>query len=126
MHYGRAATIVARRQQVLLDFFEAHPERFVEGPAKSSEIPSAAWINPPEMKTTRQIGSGATFEASDDPQVPPICITHGGPVVLASGDSVTCAEQIQAGTHEKPGVTTVCRPSNEAPFTHVDTQAVAH
>ncbi len=126
VHYGRAATIVARRQQVLLDFFEAHPERFVEGPAKSSEIPSAAWINPPETKTTRQIGSGATFEASDDPQVPPICITYGGPVVLASGDSVTCAEQIQAGTHEKPGVTTVCRPSNEAPFTHVDTQAVAH
>ena len=58
-------------------------------------------------------------------QVPPICITYGDPVVPASGDSVTCAQQIQAGTHENPGVT-VDRHRSKDPVTHGDTQAVAH
>ena len=84
VHYGRAATIVEARQQVLLDFFEAHPERFVTGPPKPPEIPSAAWINPPVAKTTRHNGSGATFEASDDLEVPPNWITYRDLVVPAS------------------------------------------
>ena len=50
VHYGRAAMIVEGRRQVLLDFFGAHPERFVNGAPKPPEIPSAAWINPPTTK----------------------------------------------------------------------------
>ena len=57
VHYGRAATIVEGRKQVLLDFFGAHPERFVKGTPKPPEIPSAAWINPPTTKTTHQMGA---------------------------------------------------------------------
>ena len=38
VHYGRAATIVEGRKQVLLDFFGAHPERFVKGTPKPPEI----------------------------------------------------------------------------------------
>jgi len=125
VHYGRAATIVEGRQQVLWDFFDAHPERFVKGTPKPPEIPTAAWINPPATKTTHQIGSGATSETSDDLQVPPICITYGDPVVPASADAVTCAQQIQAGTQENLGVAVDRRPSKD-PVTHGDTQAVAH
>ena len=81
VHYGRAATIVEGRKQVLLDFFGAHPERFVKGTPKPPEIPSAAWINPPTTKTTHQMGAQATSETSDDLQVPLICTIYGDPVL---------------------------------------------
>ncbi len=89
VHYGRAATIVEGRQQVLLDFFEA-------------EIPSAAWINPPATKTTPQIGAQATSEAFDDLQVPLICNVYGDPVVSDSAASVTRTQQNHAGTQGNP------------------------
>jgi len=126
VHYGRAAAIVERRQQVLLDFFEAHPERFVTGPPKPPEIPLAAWINPPATKNTRQIGSGATFEASDNLEVPPICITYRDHVGPASDDTVLCEQHIQAGIHENPGAAIVHRTPDATDVTHVDTQKLAH
>ena len=69
---------------MLLDFFEAHPERFVKGTPKPPEIPSAAWINPPATKTTPQIGAQATSEAFDDLQVPLICNVYGDPVLCGA------------------------------------------
>ncbi len=102
VHYGRAATIVEGRQQMLLDFFEAHPERFVKGTPKPPEIPSAAWINPPATKTTPQIGAQATSEAFDDLQVPLICNVYGDPVVSDSAASVTRTQQNHAGTQGNP------------------------
>ena len=97
--------IVEGRRQVLLDFFGAHPERFVNGAPKPPEIPSAAWINPPTTKTTHQIGAQAVSEASDDLQVPLICNIYGEPVVSNSAASVTRTQHNHAQNSGKPGVT---------------------
>ena len=105
VHYGRAAMIVEGRRQVLLDFFGAHPERFVNGAPKPPEIPSAAWINPPTTKTTHQIGAQAVSEASDDLQVPLICNIYGEPVVSNSAASVTRTATQPRANSGKPGVT---------------------
>ena len=102
VHYGRAATIVEGRRQVLLDFFGAHPERFVNGAPKPPEIPSAAWINPTTTKTTHQIGAQAVSEASDDLQVPLICNIYGEPVVSDSAASVTRTQHNHAQTQGNP------------------------
>ena len=106
VHYGRAATIVHRRQQVLFDFFEAHPERFVAGPPKPPQLPSAAWINPPASETTPQEGSGATFETPVDLQVPPNFVTYGDLVIPASMVPEGSSRQIQAGTAKTATVQT--------------------
>ena len=102
VHYGRAAMIVEGRRQVLLDFFGAHPERFVNGAPKPPEIPSAAWINPPTTKTTHQIGAQAVSEASDDLQVLLICNIYGEPVVSNSAASVTRTQHNHAQTQGNP------------------------
>jgi len=47
VHYGRAAEILATRQQTLDVAFGAHPERFVRKPPKPMALPEAVWINPP-------------------------------------------------------------------------------
>lgn len=47
VHYGRAASLTARRQATLTSAYEAHPERFVKGPPQPPELPQAVWINPP-------------------------------------------------------------------------------
>ena len=97
--------IVEGRRQVLVDFFGAHPERFVNGAPKPPEIPSAAWINPPTTKTTHQIGAQAVSEASDDLQVPLICNIYGEPVVSNSAASVNPHATQPRANSGKPGVT---------------------
>jgi len=47
VHYGRAPQILAARQNVLLDAYAAHPERFVRKPPSPLPLPAAVWINPP-------------------------------------------------------------------------------
>ncbi len=47
VHYGRSAAVLAKRQEVLLQTYEAHPERLVKGAPTPLELPSAVWINPP-------------------------------------------------------------------------------
>ena len=82
VHYGRAATIVEGRKQVLLDFFGAHPERFVT--PKPPEIPSAAWINPPTTKTTHQMGATSHVRDLGRPTGTPHLPIYGDPVVSDS------------------------------------------
>jgi putative transposase len=48
VHYGRAATVIAARQQVLQRAYEQHPDRFVKGLPVHPALPSAVWINPPK------------------------------------------------------------------------------
>ena len=50
VHYGRAADLLAQRQGVLSDAYQAHPERFVHKPPTPPALPSAAWINPPKIQ----------------------------------------------------------------------------
>jgi putative transposase len=52
VHYGRADQVIAKRQEVLLDAYQAHPERFVHRPPTHSALPEAVWINPPKPQPT--------------------------------------------------------------------------
>jgi len=47
VHYGRADTVIAARQEVLNAAYAAHPERFVRKPPVALPLPEAVWINPP-------------------------------------------------------------------------------
>jgi len=50
VHYGRSGQILQQRQQVLLDAYLKHPERFVKGQPVMQSLPSAVWINTPKEK----------------------------------------------------------------------------
>ena len=43
-----------QRQAVMLQAFEAHPERFVAGPPVLKAMPEAVWINPPKPEAERK------------------------------------------------------------------------
>ncbi len=75
VHYNLAEDVHRTRRHTLLDAYDRHPERFVLRPPKPPELPEAAWINPPEKKTTPQEASGSTIITLDDPWVPPISVT---------------------------------------------------
>jgi len=51
VHYGKAAELWERRQQVLLAAAEIHPERFVRKPPSPPALPTAVWINKPKEET---------------------------------------------------------------------------
>jgi len=48
VHHGRAVAILAARQAVLQQAYDAHPERFVKGAPTMPQLPAAVWINPPK------------------------------------------------------------------------------
>ena len=47
LHAGQAHEIRQKRQRVLAQAYEKHPERFVKGMSQPPIIPTAAWINKP-------------------------------------------------------------------------------
>ena len=49
VHFGRAQTILDQRQQVLQAAYLKNPERFVKGPSIPAQLPTAVWINPPNL-----------------------------------------------------------------------------
>jgi len=51
VHYGRAATMLEVRHHTRLAAYDAHPERFVQGPPRLDTLPHAVWINPPATTT---------------------------------------------------------------------------
>lgn len=51
VHYGQAEAILQQRQQVLTAAYEAHPERFVQGPPQPPSLPTEVWINRPPAQT---------------------------------------------------------------------------
>ncbi len=52
MHHGRAQELQVRRQAVLSAAYATHPERFPKGAPRPWKLPTAAWINPPEIRST--------------------------------------------------------------------------
>ncbi len=48
VHDGLAQGIHRKREQTLLKAYAAHPERFVRKPPAPPEVPTEAWINPPD------------------------------------------------------------------------------
>lgn len=51
VHYGLAGQVLASRQSVLDEAYQAHPERFVNGQPSQPSPPEAAWINAPSNMT---------------------------------------------------------------------------
>jgi putative transposase len=47
VHYGRAGSVIAARQEVLHGAYAAHPERFVRKLPVAHPLAEAVWINPP-------------------------------------------------------------------------------
>lgn len=47
VHYGLAEEAIKQRNQVLLQAYQAHPERFVRKIPTAPKLPDAVWINPP-------------------------------------------------------------------------------
>jgi putative transposase len=54
VHYGEAKEILEHRRNVMLQAFEAHPERFVKGTPVLKDMPEAVWINPPKKEDIRK------------------------------------------------------------------------
>jgi putative transposase len=50
VHYGRAAAVLEQRHAVKMAAYQRHPERFVNGPPKGVTLPTAVWINPPQVE----------------------------------------------------------------------------
>src|SRR5688572_25401808 len=48
VHYGQAQDAYDARAHVLAIAYAAHPERFVRQPPRPPQLPTAAWINPPQ------------------------------------------------------------------------------
>jgi len=55
VHAGNAEHVLAERQRVLDQAYQAHPERFVGGRPLVPRLPEAVWINPPEDKRRTEI-----------------------------------------------------------------------
>jgi putative transposase len=72
VHFGQAAAVRAHREVVLAAAYGAHPERFVNGPPRPADLPTAVWINPPVKNPARQDAPGTTIVLSDDQRVAPI------------------------------------------------------
>jgi len=53
VHTGLAPQTLAARQHHLAAAYEAHPERFVQGPPLPPALPEAVWINPPVAQKTQ-------------------------------------------------------------------------
>ncbi len=51
LHSGQAEDISRQRQNVLSDFYNQHPERFVRGNPVPPKVPKAAWINKPKEQS---------------------------------------------------------------------------
>ena len=54
VHSGRAETLHTERARVLAAAYAQRPERFVRGVPRPPELPTAAWINPPEKAAAAQ------------------------------------------------------------------------
>jgi putative transposase len=59
VHHGQAQAAYDARAEVLATAYAAHPERFVHQAPRPPQLPTAAWINPPQLTSD-------TPSASDD------------------------------------------------------------
>ena len=51
VHLGRAKEVVEQRRIVLEAAYLKHPERFINGRPKKQDLPTAAWINKPDLES---------------------------------------------------------------------------
>jgi hypothetical protein len=48
VHCGQAEEVLARRHAVRMRAYDAHPERFINGPPQLEVLKSEVWINKPD------------------------------------------------------------------------------
>jgi len=60
VHYGQAQATYDARSQVLAAAHAAHPERFVRQVPRPPQLPTAAWINPPQPTNVTPTASEET------------------------------------------------------------------
>lgn len=51
VHFGLADDALAIRHAAKLDYYDKHPERFINGRPRRELIPAEVWINPPQTAT---------------------------------------------------------------------------
>jgi putative transposase len=66
VHQGKAAEVVAKREEVMAAAYMAHPERFVRGRPRVPQVPQAVWINPPAVQTMER---SAVAAVESDPTI---------------------------------------------------------
>ena len=49
VHYGKAEEVIGKKNEVLMQAFLEHPDRFKWKIPKAPELPNAVWINPPKL-----------------------------------------------------------------------------
>jgi putative transposase len=64
VHYGQAQVVYQQRQQVLQAAYAAHPERFVRGLPTPPQLPTAVWINRPQMIDEADVLASSTPDTS--------------------------------------------------------------
>ena len=76
LHYGEAPRVIEARKQVLSLAYAKYPQRFVRGCPKPQSLPSAVWINPPQIKANdNKKGLPETY----CPRKPDAPLTHPRP-----------------------------------------------
>jgi putative transposase len=78
VHLGQAEAVAARRQQVLDQAYERHPERFVRGRPQVAPLPEAVWINQPEETAFSALASEVSQPATQPG-------SRNGRIVLEAG-----------------------------------------
>jgi putative transposase len=100
VHFGQAAAVRAHREVVLAAAYGAHPERFVNGPPRPADLPTAVWINPPVKNPTRQDAPGTTIGLSADPWVGPIHEPNDdGALVMIDRNTTLITEALVSQCH---------------------------
>jgi len=82
VHYGEAEQLLQQRRQTMLETYNTHPERFVQGPPKLQSLPVAVWINPPARQET-DLAAGVGVPVTPQQAQPPLAPAEqalGGPV----------------------------------------------
>lgn len=60
VHHGRADEVLAARHARLVEAYQAHPERFRNGPPKATKLSKAVYINPPDQQSQSSATTSAT------------------------------------------------------------------
>jgi putative transposase len=90
VHSGKAHLRYSERQNTLQNAFEAHPERFPNGPPKPPRLPTKVWINPPrpsETPTQAPPREPASARSPEPPAAPTPAIARVPAPALPRGDA---------------------------------------
>jgi putative transposase len=111
VHTGRAETVRQKRQAVLRQAYQAHPERFTKGLPQPAKLPEAAWINAPKAATAEPPTGPANLSSAAVAAPADVRYTPGGGsegrATLRSDSSAESADGVagQGGYHVSPAHT---------------------